>query len=64
MVVQVSCMVERTIIMGGDMLDLGRKIKVRYEAIHDSARYIVTCSIPNFLRLTNYTSKKYNFFMD
>lgn len=38
MVVQVSCMVERTIIMGREMLNLGRKIKVRYEAIHDSAR--------------------------
>ncbi len=38
MVVQVSCMVERTIIMGRDMLDHSRKIMVRYEAIHDGAR--------------------------
>lgn len=38
MVVQVSCMVERTIIMGCDMLDYGRKIMVGYEVIHGGAR--------------------------
>jgi len=38
MVVQVSCTVERTIIMGRDIFVDGRKIIIRYEAIHDGAR--------------------------